>query len=191
MGGVGVTAIMGMIGPDDRVWLVGDSAAFSPENATCEARLDQKVFRKGDLVIGVSGSFRLGQIMQYCWEPPAVPLLSNLHRYMVAEFIPSLRVALEENGLITEDPANPLPGNILVGTRGYLFEIQPDYQVAIPQEQFWAIGSGAEICIGAMAVLTAGKLPKDLTGKLQEAMRIATRFHAAVLPPFVVVHTNV
>ena len=53
---------------DNEIWMGGDSAAFRDDERT--NRADEKVFKNGDFLLGYSGSFRVGQLIRYAFNPP-------------------------------------------------------------------------------------------------------------------------
>src|SRR4051794_27739818 len=79
--------------------------ADSMANASCPYDLisSPKVFRVGDLIIGVSGSPRVTDIARYWFDPPAMDELraslreSNPHRWMVRVFVPLMMATFQAN----------------------------------------------------------------------------------------------
>ncbi|MBZ4407107.1 hypothetical protein K8640_02705 [Myxococcus sp. XM-1-1-1] len=65
-------------------------------------RSDVKVFTNGQYLIGFTSSFRLGQLLQDSFEPQVPEKPGSLVRYMVVDFIDTVRATLEGQGLSVE-----------------------------------------------------------------------------------------
>jgi hypothetical protein len=143
-----VTCIVGWV-HDDRVSLGGDAAAVSRLRRT--QRVAPKVFQNGPMVIGYTTSFRMGDLLQHSLRIPDRPRGVSVDRYMRTTFVDAVRRCLAEGGFtgIGKDPG----GTFLAGYEGRLFRIESDFNVGELVEGFDAIGNGAELARGAMAVL--------------------------------------
>jgi hypothetical protein len=185
-----VTAIAGLT-HDGRVYLAGDGVG-SGENGSYQRRRDPKVFMTGEFAIGVCNSFRVAQVLHHEFDPPEITDI-ELSAYMVTRFIPKLRNLIIDREIKTEDVTSPFLGELLVGVRGRLFDIQPDYQVAEILQDFHAIGAAEDLCLGALAVLLPPRGP-DLTPEraaeaLLTALRVAAEYNVSVGPPYTLVTT--
>lgn len=140
-----------------------------------------KVFRVGPYIMGVSGSARVGNLVQHCLDVPA-PNVANVHGFIVTTFIDALRDLLKDGGVATKSCEQELTSNswLLVGIHGRLFEIASDYQVHEPLDPWAAIGSGFDPCLGVMYA-TPNAPPSR---RLRLAMEAAERYNAAVRGPF-------
>ena len=129
-----------------KVWIGGDSLGVS--GLDISHRSDEKVFKNGEFVMGFTSSFRMGQILRYCLEPPEYEG-GDLMEYMVKQFIPELRITFKEEGYSWEERGDN-GGNFLVGFKGKLFNIEPDFQVGIPSDGFDSIGCGTYYALGSL-----------------------------------------
>jgi ATP-dependent protease HslVU (ClpYQ) peptidase subunit len=163
------------------VWMGGDSAGTAG-NMHQRVRRDKKVFVRGEFLFGFCGSFRMGQLLKHKLVLPEKQQGGNDVSYMVNEFVTSVRNCLEEENknLSDEDKLTPY---FLVGYRGKLYNIQPDYQVAQAEDGFEAVGSGADIAIGAMH---ASKSVKNCKKRITQALEASARNNAAVRPPYTI-----
>lgn len=127
-----MTCLVGLI-DNDRVFIGGDSAAVAGD--AVEVRANRKVFRNGDFVMGFTGSFRVGQLLQYA-DLPAVEGEPIAH--IVNEIVPILRGFA---GKETDE--------ILVATAGRLFKISSDYSVA-EYDTYTAAGQGEPYALGRL-----------------------------------------
>lgn len=143
-----MTCIVGLVSDNGTVIIGADSGASEGDGLV--ARNDSKVFFKRNLLIGFSGSFRVGQIIQYVFKIPKHGFECDME-YLVGPFVSSLRECLKINGgLSTDNGIDTMEASLLVGYRQHLYEIHSDFQVSDPSEQFSARGSAAPIALGAL-----------------------------------------
>lgn len=162
-----------------KVKMGSDSAAANDD--VISQRVCPKVFVRGEFGIGYCYSFRLGQIIEYFFEPPKIDKDVDLMRYMVTKFVPALKVALEENDYpYHEDEKDRWM--VLVGIRGKIFCIESDFQVGLDAEEVAAIGAGAELALGAMFVSL--ELDYELLEIAELGLTAAAKFSPFVIEPF-------
>jgi ATP-dependent protease HslVU (ClpYQ) peptidase subunit len=172
-----MTCIVGLI-DGNRVWMGGDSAGVSGLDIT--VRADPKVFRNGASLIGFTSSFRMGQLLNFKLRLPEQEPGTDVFRYMVTEFVDSVRECLKEGGYAQRNNDAETGGSFLVGYRGRLFSIQSDYQVCEAERGFHAIGCGADYALGALASNT--HLPAEQ--RVRQALDVAETFSGGVRAPF-------
>lgn len=180
-----MTCIVG-IEHETGVYIGGDSAGVA--GWTVVVRADSKVFRVGEFLIGIAGCFRMGNLLRYAFDPPALPVDdADLERYMVAEFVPAVRAVLENGGQRKKEAEveSMAEGSFLVGVRGRLFQIGDDFQVGRNAAGYDAIGSGSLIALGALYCTGRGfsLAPPDRIGL---ALRAAEAHNIGVRAPFVI-----
>jgi ATP-dependent protease HslVU (ClpYQ) peptidase subunit len=120
-----------------------------------------KIVEVGDYVICGAGTSRYCDIITYGWEPPAYDG-TNLYKFMVCKFIPSMRKAHEETGYVLKEDEGAV---FLVGLENKLFYICEDYSVLRSDSKMYSIGTGGNWALGA---LFAG-------ATVEEAMKIAIK----------------
>lgn len=178
-----MTAIAAVV-HEGKVFMGGDSAGVA--GWSLRQRKDSKVFVNGSMVFGFTSSFRMGQILRYAFTPPVMYEGQDLDKYMVTTFIDAVRAAFKTAGYATVSDSVERGGTFLVGFKGRLFEIDGDYQVGFVYEDFNAVGSGDELCLGS---LFSTKSAKDMTPerRIRLALSAAEAFVASVRGPFNVV----
>ncbi len=177
-----MTCIVGLI-EDGTVYMGGDSAGVAGYGLT--VRADEKVFVKGDFVMGFTSSFRMGQLLRYSLKPPKYHPDVDTSEYMVVDFVNAARECLKTGGYAQKDKEVEVGGTFLVGFNGKLFKVESDYQVGIPMQFFDACGCGDDIALGAM-FSNAHLSPED---RILQALEAAEQFSAGVRRPFIVKHT--
>lgn len=166
------------------VYLGGDSAATDGYDLVLIA--DEKVFAVGPYVIGFCGSTRIGQLLRYSLSPPQ-PKTKDLQRFMATSFVDSVRKCLKDGGAVEIDKGVETGGQFLVGVKGRLFFVDPDFQVCEPETPYYAIGCGGQIANGALYAQPKTMSPKS---RILQALAAAEKFSAGVRAPFRVVSTK-
>ena len=154
-------------------------------------RLDVKVFRVGEYVLGFTSSFRMGQILQYQTDlvSPMPEEGKDLHRFAVTQLVPRLRAAFHSNGMMGKNEiGQDCVGQFLIGYKDQLWCVESDFQVSVPADPFYCIGSGAQFAAGAMEVLTTAPAshPEDV---IKGAIAVAEKFSCGVGGPVTVEST--
>jgi ATP-dependent protease HslVU (ClpYQ) peptidase subunit len=167
------------------VILAGDSLGAAGWD--CEIRRDPKVGKVDKYVFGFTGSYRLGQVLLYDFDPPTPKKGSalDIYRFLVAEFVPALRKKCLAAGILQEkyNIQEFDGGGFIIGIYNHIFYVEQDLQVGWPTQPFTAIGCGAAYALGAMYVsYKAKKRGKDL---LMAGLTTAEMFSNGVRSPFV------
>ncbi len=178
-----MTCIVGLI-DKGKVYIGGDSAGVAGMGLTIRA--DEKVFTKGEFVMGFTSSFRMGQLLRYSLKPPKYHPDIDLIEYMVTDFINAVRECLKGGGFAQKDKEEERAGTFLVGFEGRLFKIEGDYQVGVPTQSFDACGCGNDIALGSM--FSSSSLPP--VERITQALEAAEQFSAGVRRPFVIVESQ-
>lgn len=172
-----MTCIAGVVS-NGKVWIGGDSAGVN-SSEHLQLRRDSKVFKNGEYLIGVSGSWRRAQELRFALLPQAPALDHKMaptdsFEFMVRKFLPALRKMVEG----TYSPVDDF--ELLVGFRGRLFHVYDTSQVSEEIADFEACGSGAQVARGSMF---SSKFT-DPARKITEALQAAERFCSGVRGPF-------
>lgn len=167
-----------------KVYIGGDSAGVS--GTYLVIRKDEKVFKKGNFIIGFTSSYRMGQILKYKLNVPEQEKNMSDIEYMSTVFIDSVRECLKLGGYSNISNNVEEGGNFIVGYKGEIYEIESDYQVGVPEPNFAACGCGGNF---AKACLYTLKDNKDLTptNKIQRALECAEYFSTGVQRPFIII----
>jgi ATP-dependent protease HslVU (ClpYQ) peptidase subunit len=158
----------------------GDSAGVSGLDIT--VRTDTKVFHNGNMLIGFTNSFRMGQLLHYRLKPPVRDEGTGVFRYMVVDFVDAVRACLKDGGYAQKTNEVESGGTFLVAYEGRLFTVQSDYQVGEATHGFHAVGCGADYALGSLA--SSGHLPGE--ERVRQALTCAELFSGGVRAPFVV-----
>lgn len=172
-----MTAIVGLV-DNGTVYMGGDSAGVAHYSMT--VRKDEKVFINGSYLFGFTTSFRMGQLLQYSFEPPAPT--DDLDKFMRTTFVDAIRDCLKTGGYASKNNEAESGGEFLVGVSGRLFSVSSDYQVGEASIGFDAVGIGESPALGALFALRQSEMsPKQ---RVRVALEAAERFNAGVRAPF-------
>lgn len=181
-----MTCIVAVKATDGTIWMGGDSAGVG--NGDITLRADTKVFRVGEFVIGFTTSFRMGQLLQYSFEPPHIEG-DDLHRYMCTKFINAVRECLKDGGFASKKDDSELGGCFIVGIRGRIFTIDEDYQVGESHEGYDTVGCGMTYAKGALLALSSVPVERGRY-MVETALIAAAHFSTGVRAPFQIINSR-
>lgn len=173
-----MTCIVGLV-HCNRVHMGADSAGVAGLDIV--VRRDPKLFRVGELLIGFTTSFRMGQLLAYGFTPPKRHPADDVMAWMVTEFIEAVRSRFKSGGFTRVENAEESGGCFLVGIAGRLFQIDSDFQVGEVRNGMMAVGCGAAYALGAL--YSMGDFPP--ADRITTALHAAAEFSAGVRGPFV------
>jgi ATP-dependent protease HslVU (ClpYQ) peptidase subunit len=181
-----MTCIVGYIDKENKtMYLGGDSAGVA--GLHIRSRKDVKVFKKGDMLIGYTSSFRMGQLLRYKLVIPLFPEEMDVYEYMCTLFIDSVRMMLIDNGYAKKENNTESIGYFLVAFRGRLFQIMDDLQVGENNYPYDATGCGEVYALGAMKGIELNRVePASSKEFVQIALEVASEFSAGVRSPFTI-----
>lgn len=165
---------------DGVVYMGADS--ISTDGYDRSVTLVPKIFHHPDgYLIGYAGSFRMGQILRYHLSCPGPIGLADSFAWMVQRLTESVRSCLKDFGFLGEGSADT-NWRIMVGLKGQLFTIEPDFQVARYACRFDTAGSGEQFARGAMLALS-DQTPFE---RVRRSLEIATELSVMVTPPYLI-----
>ncbi|CAB4196908.1 Ntn_hydrolase domain containing protein [uncultured Caudovirales phage] len=165
-----------VVGFEDKgnIYIGADSAGVA--GLELSIRADEKVFINGPFIVGFAGSFRMGQLLRYKFDPPKQSVKTDDMKYMVTDFIDAVRKCFTDNGFGSASTG----GLFLVGYNKKLYRVDSDFQVGKLVLPYAAIGCGDHYALGSM-FSSSNKKPED---KVKFALQTASTFSAGVAPPF-------
>ena len=178
-----MTAICAVV-HDKKVWMGGDSAAADVSTLSLSLRRAPKVFVNGPFVMGFTDSFRMGQLLQHGFSQPDRVSGTSDEKYMATSFVDGVRSCLKAGGYARRENEVESGGTFLVGYHGRIFEVHSDYQVGESLADFDAVGSGFELCLGALHATEEMVMEPGV--RLVLALRAAERFSMGVRSPFTI-----
>lgn len=168
------------ISHNNKVYMGGDSAAVDEDSSIVSSRKEPKVFLKNGYLLGYSGSFRFGKVIQHSFNPPKISD-DNIDRFLNTTFVNSLRECCELNKI---DPSSEEDSSeMIVGVAGRVFEFCNDWHLGEDINNFNAIGSGTKFALGSLYSTRRIKSP---SARIQLALESAEKFSPSVRGPFTI-----
>lgn len=134
----------------------------------------KKIFRNGPFIFGVSGSFRLMQIIQW------MKIVDDGESLCLSKFVLDLKAILRESEMFNGDSSESLPGSVLFSMNGKLYEMQNDWSILRSEAGYSAIGSGDAYVYGSF-FSTERMDPKE---RIRIAMKASAKYDPNVQGPF-------
>lgn len=175
-----MTCIVGLE-TENGVIIGGDSAATDGGWDISITRLN-KVFRRGEFLIGYTTSFRMGQLLQYKLSVEQQKGERSDLEYLATTFIDSVRKCLKEGGFSKIENKQEEGGQFLVGYRKKLYLVDSDFQVNTHVDGYAAVGCGARFALGSMWN-NKHLSPEE---RVKQALKTAGHFSSGVCEPYFV-----
>jgi ATP-dependent protease HslVU (ClpYQ) peptidase subunit len=195
-----MTTIIGVQG-DGFVLLCSDSRITDVDekgHATQAVALrdaGSKIAQNGRWILGAAGDLRAINILHYVFQPPT-PTPSTrgrkLDEFVSTKFIPALRECFEAQGYATPstDDRQHIAEHasiVMVAVNATIYVIDGDYSWMSDSQGVYALGSGAQFALGALATQIPSKakltIPKAKSAVLK-AIGIASRYDPHTGPPY-------
>lgn len=155
---------------------------------------NKKVFKYNNnenIILGYTTSFRMGQLIQYseCLFDE-LSIIKNYvdEKYMINTFIPNLQSLLNKGGFERICNNEKTGGNFIIAIKNKIFEVQDDYSILSPKDNFCSVGCGYMYANAVLYTLRNSDLtPQE---KIIKALEAAEYFSTGVKRPFYVINTN-
>jgi ATP-dependent protease HslVU (ClpYQ) peptidase subunit len=145
-----MTAIVGIQGKGWAV-IAADSMTTYDDKPYYAKGMDKAV-RKGDYVFAFAGDAIAGNIAEFLWTPPKLIKTMPLDAFVQVKVLPSLRDAMKEHGYEPDVIKDPNAGfDALMCVNGVIYEIDEEYMWSRDDRGLYAVGSGGQLALGALA----------------------------------------
>ncbi len=178
-----MTCVAGLV-HGRRVYMAADSFIGDTNTGAVDRTLVRKIWivPKTSVVVGFSGSVRLGQLLQAKLRLPAIGANADLDEWMTCEFVDAVWVALRDYSradLAGDEPEYSL--DLLVGTKARLWEVDRA-ETALPLAAPYGAVGEADTAVAVLAATKRLRLPpKD---RLALALELAAERSAFVRGPW-------
>lgn len=183
-----VVAVQGdgfaVLGTDSRISSI-DSDGYVSRIHTVSSNIC-KIAQVGGMLIGIAGDVRAINLVSYSLPvapPPHSLKGKKLDEYVTNKFIPALRNCFEVNGYSpppkeSAEHAAEHGSEILLAVNATIYQIDNDYSWSNDASGLYAIGTGGQYAIGALAALIKGKIDTHISAKKHclNALAIAAKF---------------
>ena len=162
--------------------VLGGDSALSSEDGDRTLR-SPKVFQRHGMLFGASGEMRIAQLIQHVYDVPTPDEAADIERFVVRELCGGLRTFLREQAEeLLPSPDDDEMWELMVATRGRIFQVCSHLSVAESATGYDAIGSAMPQALGSLAS-TEGRPPRE---RVETALRAAERHHGGVAGPFTI-----
>lgn len=179
-----MTCIIGMV-EGNTLYMGGDSQV-TDGGGMISPIAHSKIFKKSNMLFGITGLPRLAQILQFSLKIPEHATNFGAFEYLCTFFIDAVRDCLKESGFAQiKDNVESQNSRFMLGYKNRLFEIEYSFQVIETTMKYRAIGHGEDYAYGAMEVLMDNKemSPRE---KIRRALKAVAKFDNTVSSPFVI-----
>lgn len=180
-----MTCIVGIVS-EGKVFMGGDS--YIGCDYSSSVLEDPKIFKKDNMIFGVTGTLRGLQLMKYKnWIPKyREDEYSSEMEYICSDFIDALKKLFKDNGYsYLEDNQDKQQDWYLLGWGGKLYTIQCNFQVVTLQRKYHSIGVAADVALGCL-YSNEKFLSDDSVGYITMALKAAQEFSCGVRGPFII-----
>ncbi len=137
-----MTTIIGIEGPDWSV-MAADSQ-ISDDSFKIISTSTPKLIEFKDLIVGLRGDARPGDLIAYDWKPPRIS--GDLKKWVVSKMIPSMIDCFNQSEYDWKH--EDADYNFLVSVKGEIFDIGADLSISKSDYNIYASGSGKNLAIG-------------------------------------------
>ena len=186
-----MTVIVG-IKDKDNIYMGCDSAISTDSEIMTLS--NPKIIQKWGMLIGITGSIRGLQLLEYEWDIPdnddGKEILSVLDTYSDDEYIhkfvvPSIKEVFFSNQYCIQcDGQENMEDWLLIGYKGELYTLVSNYQCFKLDKPYAAIGSGSPYALGSLKTQEdLGIFGKDPEMNITRAIKSACEFSNSVREP--------
>lgn len=169
-----MTTIIGLVHAG-KAYMGCDSQTTHGWAKTIRPEKDQKIIRRDGFLIGCSGNTRLIDLVKAQLQIPSDACIPAL--------VEAMRKCFDEHGFLKKDSPQEFDGGCLVICNGELHHIANDFSTSTYADGFYAIGTGSDFALGALAVLDFRRNPKKT---IRRALEVAAKFDMGSSGPFYV-----
>ena len=148
-------------------------------NGFTYSQYHEKVFAKDGFIFGVSGCYRVLQLIKHKFVIPKMNVGQAVDNYIYNDFTDAfIKLIRENNCAINKDNIDSMGSNLLFGFKDKLYQMESNFQILSDCRGYDAIGSG---CYHAMSSLYSTNdlniVPED---RLKKAIVCASEFVVSV-----------
>ena len=177
-----IAAIQGdgwsVIGWDSRMVAEDNGRVYSAGHGS------SKVVKHNGYLLGAAGDVRIINVLSYALNLPRPEQVRGLRldRFITAKFIPALRDVFDREGITTSQDTGT-DSTVMVVVNATVYEIGGDWSWVRDESGLYAIGSGGDFALGALAMCDVSGV--DFAKKsVVTALEVASRFDAGTAAPF-------
>ena len=139
----------------------------------------EKVFAKDGFIFGVTGSYRVMQLIKYKFVIPKMNVGQEVDNYIYNDFTDAfIKLIRENNCAIKKDNIDSMEACLLFGFKNKLYQMESNFQILNNQKGYDAIGSGCYHAVSSLYSTNDFNItPED---RLKRAIICASEFVLSV-----------
>lgn len=184
-GDVLMTCIIGYV-EGEKVFMGSDSCVSSGWTEAILNNDEGKVFKKGDIVFGITGLLRYMQLIRHDLTIRQKGTEETDIEYLTTGVMKGILNCFKNNNAITiKDNKTRANWGALLGYNKKLYTIGGAFSIISTDKNYLAHGCGMQFALGSLHSLEKYKLsPKE---RITKALEAASEYSAGVSPPFNIV----
>jgi hypothetical protein len=169
-----------------RVHLIGDSISIDGDEALNVVDT-AKVWRSGEWVIGVAGSWRVLGLFRWRLSLPRLASEANVEEVANTEVVDAMQSVLRDAGYDVNDEKGEVSWECLIGARGSVFYTDASLGFVHPRDGVAAAGQRIVAAAGVAALRAQRPWKKGVEHALRRAAEAAEEGGTSVRGPFLCV----
>lgn len=142
-----MTCIVGL-NTGEKIFIAGDRMG---SDSFTYGEYQSKVFKKDDFIFGVSGSYRVMQLLQYKFSAPKRFKDQTIDEYIFTSFTDYIIDLMRNNNCATRtDNIDSMDGQFLIGYENNLFKMYGNFQILENKKGYDACGSGTNHALASL-----------------------------------------
>lgn len=175
-----MTVIVGLVDKDSRSMWMGSDTLLSGEYEKVSST-HEKIYKKGQFLIGHTGSPRAMQVVRYSTALPRYSKKTDPMSFMVNRMVPRLMVDLSEQAYAKNDAGRITMEDIFIMMfDGRIYSIWSDFQVFEPTHDYFAVGSGSQAALGALMSSADMEPEERVYSAIEAAMEFTTNVGGSI-----------
>lgn len=139
-----------------------------------------KIAKNGKYLVSAAGLVRGMNLIQHAFNPPAPPRTKDLDKFMVTNFIPTLRKTFAVSGYDIKSDGVPasFENDFIVAVNGTLYFIDEGYGLERTKDKIYCTGTGMKLALGAAHALGIDECDdyEEAVDILEVAVKAAIRY---------------
>lgn len=174
---------------NNRVVMGGDSLSKLSDDYITNVGVEPKVWKRGGMLFGSSGTHRDAQLLQYAFSLPRRRARTSTERYLAAQLVPRLWMQFKEHGRVEtqESSGKCLASSFLIAVGSRLYSLDPALSFERYAHGFACLGQGTDVALGAMRASLRWKMSAE--DRVRLALEQAAFFCDGVSEPFHILST--
>lgn len=180
-----MTCIVGYV-DKGKVWIGGDSAATAGYDKYIYHAEEPKVFKRDNIIFGMTGSSRIGQLIRYALEIPTKEEGCADIVYLSNQLMPAMLKCFKNHQMFKiKDERIEESWGAIIGFNGKIYRVDGNFNLMRTNKNYVAHGAGQDFALGVFYALQDSNIgPKT---KITKALEASAEFSTVVSPPFNIV----